>query len=101
MSPQAASRVGVFLLVAMGAGIRPARAQSRTFTVDTTADSVDAAPGDGLCADAGGLCSLRAAVMEASAGGSVAGGRGGGPRGVFKIGQGPPKGMSHKRIQGA
>ena len=101
MSPQAASRVGVFLLVAMGAGIRPARAQSRTFTVGTTADSVDAAPGDGLCADAGGLCSLRAAVMEASAGGSVAGDRVSVPGGLYKIDQGPLKVMSNMRIEGA
>lgn len=38
-----------------------------TFTVNTTADTVDANPGDGICADAQGLCSLRAAVMEANA----------------------------------
>lgn len=38
-----------------------------TFTVDTAVDSVDANPGDGSCADVGGFCSLRAAVMEANA----------------------------------
>lgn len=38
-----------------------------TFYVDTTADTVDAAPGDGSAADAGGNCSLRAAIMEANA----------------------------------
>lgn len=38
-----------------------------TFTVDTTADTVDVNPGDGICADAAGHCSLRAAVMEANA----------------------------------
>lgn len=37
------------------------------FTVNTTGDSVDANPGDGICADANGKCSLRAAVMEANA----------------------------------
>lgn len=37
------------------------------FAVDTTTDSVDTNPGDGLCADAGGDCSLRAAIMEANA----------------------------------
>ena len=42
-------------------------ALAATFTVNTTTDSVDANPGDGLCADASGLCSLRAAVMEANA----------------------------------
>jgi CSLREA domain-containing protein len=35
------------------------------FTVDTTVDSIDASPGDGICADAGGACSLRAAIQEA------------------------------------
>lgn len=38
-----------------------------TFTVNTTADTVDANPGDGVCADSQGNCSLRAAVMEANA----------------------------------
>ena len=36
-------------------------------TVDTAADGVDLAPGDGTCATTGGACSLRAAVMEANA----------------------------------
>ena len=30
-------------------------------------DTVDAAPGDGECADSNGVCTLRAAVMEANA----------------------------------
>ena len=38
-----------------------------TFVVVTTADTQDATPGDGVCADAGGLCSLRAAITEANA----------------------------------
>ena len=37
------------------------------FLVDTTSDTIDANPGDGLCADSTGSCSLRAAVMEANA----------------------------------
>ncbi len=37
------------------------------FVVDTTADTVDANVGDGICADALGACSLRAAVMEGNA----------------------------------
>ncbi|HTO26245.1 MAG TPA: hypothetical protein VMJ49_10095, partial [Gaiellaceae bacterium] len=37
------------------------------FTVDSTADSVDAVPGDGACADSGGACTLRAATQEAAA----------------------------------
>jgi len=38
-----------------------------TFTVNTTADTEDANPGDGVCADSSGNCSLRAAIMEANA----------------------------------
>src|SRR6188768_2067465 len=38
-----------------------------TFVVNTTADTQDAAPGNGVCADSGGLCSLRAAITEANA----------------------------------
>ena len=40
---------------------------ANVFTVDSEFDSIDAAPGDGLCADAAGECTLRAAVMEANA----------------------------------
>ncbi|HUE75030.1 MAG TPA: choice-of-anchor Q domain-containing protein [Pirellulaceae bacterium] len=38
-----------------------------TFVVNTTADTVDANPGDGLAVDAFGFTSLRAAIMEANA----------------------------------
>ena len=37
------------------------------FVVTTTADTVDATPGDGVAEDAEGNTSLRAAVMEANA----------------------------------
>ncbi|MEX0800814.1 MAG: sialidase family protein, partial [Dehalococcoidia bacterium] len=37
------------------------------FTVDSTADAVDANPGDGLCDDGAGACTLRAAVQETNA----------------------------------
>ena len=36
------------------------------FTVNSTADTVDATPGDGLCADPEGHCTLRAAVQESN-----------------------------------
>ena len=42
-------------------------AVSGTLTVNTTGDDQDAAPGDGLCADSAGDCSLRAALEEANA----------------------------------
>lgn len=35
--------------------------------VNNTSDTVDANPGNGVCADAGGNCTLRAAVMETNA----------------------------------
>ncbi|MDO8615675.1 MAG: CSLREA domain-containing protein [Dehalococcoidia bacterium] len=38
-----------------------------TFTVDSTADAVDDAPGNGVCATAGAVCTLRAAVQETNA----------------------------------
>jgi gliding motility-associated-like protein len=37
------------------------------FSVNTMLDTPDVNPGDGVCADAGGNCSLRAAVMESNA----------------------------------
>jgi uncharacterized repeat protein (TIGR01451 family)/CSLREA domain-containing protein len=43
------------------------RISAATFTVNSTVDSVDALPGDGLCADVNGNCTLRAAVQEANA----------------------------------
>jgi len=42
-------------------------AQASTFYVDSTDDTVDATPGDGVCDDGAGSCSLRAAIMEANA----------------------------------
>lgn len=44
-----------------------AHAGSYTFKVNTTADTHDAHPGDGTCADAQAKCSLRAAIEEADA----------------------------------
>jgi len=38
-----------------------------TFTVNSTVDAADATPGDGICATATSVCSLRAAVQEANA----------------------------------
>ncbi len=42
-------------------------AHAATFVVNSTADAVDATPGNGTCATAGGACTLRAAVQEANA----------------------------------
>ncbi len=45
----------------------PGTLQAATFTVNSTADVVDATPGDGVCATAGAVCTLRAATEEANA----------------------------------
>lgn len=44
-----------------------ATAHADTYTVNSTSDAVDATPGNGICATAGGACTLRAAVQEANA----------------------------------
>ena len=41
--------------------------QAASFTIDFSADTDDANPGNGSCADAGGNCTLRAAIQEANA----------------------------------
>src|SRR4029077_1454808 len=65
----AAAGAGACLLTAGTAGWLPGAAQaaSLTFTVVATADAHDAHPGDGVCADAAGQCTLRAALEEAAA----------------------------------
>lgn len=44
-----------------------ANAHAATFVVNTTDDTVDATPGDGICATASANCSFRAAISEANA----------------------------------
>lgn len=46
----------------------PAGGGNLAFVVDTTADTADADKGNGSCEDAGGDCSLRAAIQEVNAG---------------------------------
>lgn len=45
----------------------PSLVRAATFTVNSTLDAVDATPGDGICATAGAVCTLRAAIQEANA----------------------------------
>lgn len=54
-------------LIGLGLALSACHQNGTLFAVDVTTDSVDATPGDGLCADSLGFCSLRAAVMEANA----------------------------------
>ncbi len=55
------------LCIGMAAGAVPV--QAAAFVVDSTADSGDINPGDGLCDDGTGACTLRAAIWEANFGG--------------------------------
>ena len=57
----AAFAVILVLLVPSG------QAQAGAFIVDSTADAIDDNPGDGVCDDGTGSCTLRAAIMEANA----------------------------------
>ena len=54
--------VGLALMIA-----RLPLAQAMTFTVDSTTDATEANPGDGICDDGTGACTLRAAIQEANA----------------------------------
>lgn len=55
------------LMLGLLGGLATGYANAATFSVNSLADSVDAAPGDGVCASAAGVCGLRAAVQEANA----------------------------------
>jgi len=57
----------IILLVGL-CGILPASAapKATTYTVNSDTDAQDANPGDGVCATAGGECTLRAAIEEAN-----------------------------------
>ncbi|MGN6693932.1 MAG: hypothetical protein ACTHN0_07120, partial [Aquihabitans sp.] len=45
----------------------PAAAATATYTVNDLGDATDAVPGNDVCATAGGVCTLRAAIAEANA----------------------------------
>ncbi|MBS0396139.1 MAG: DUF11 domain-containing protein, partial [Proteobacteria bacterium] len=55
------------LWLGLAASMLALPAAAATFVVNSTGDSRDGSPGDGVCADTAGLCTLRAAVMEANA----------------------------------
>lgn len=65
---QYARATSIFILVIVVAAITqlPHAQAAGTFTVNSLADTSDAAPGNGICADAGGACTLRAAIEEAN-----------------------------------
>jgi CSLREA domain-containing protein len=47
--------------------LSPGLAVGNTFVVNSTIDAVDTVPGNGVCATAGSVCTLRAAIQEANA----------------------------------
>ncbi len=56
----------ICFLFAFGQDATAAAPINYVFTVNSTADTHDATPGDNLCADSAGNCTLRAAVEEAN-----------------------------------
>ncbi len=59
--------IGSLRAALLGAVLAAAPAAADTYTVNSTGDDVDAAPGNGVCATSDGVCTLRAAVQEANA----------------------------------
>lgn len=68
-------RLWAVVVLVLVAGLLPAGPQNRLIpaaatviiNVDSTLDTSDAVPGNGVCDDGGGNCTLRAAVDEANA----------------------------------
>ena len=58
--------LGIAIAIAGFSARSPGAFASFGFTVNSTADQIDANPGDGICATSGGACTLRAAVQEAN-----------------------------------
>ena len=54
-------------LIIICIGLLSFESYSTNFVVNITTDTQDANPGDGVCSDPGGNCSIRAAIMEANA----------------------------------
>ena len=50
-----------------GAFVQNPAARAAGFTVNSAVDRTDATPGDGICRTSQGVCSLRAAIIEANA----------------------------------
>ena len=59
--------LAILFVLALSTGSPDAvQAQETTFTVNSIADDVDATPGDGICDDGAGNCTVRAAIQEAN-----------------------------------
>jgi hypothetical protein len=57
----------ILLAAALARLLAPATATAATFAVGALSDGSDAAPGNGICDDGSGACSLRAAIVESNA----------------------------------
>jgi len=53
-------------IMAFGTLSSPRVARATPFLVNSTEDAPDAVPGDGICATLTGVCTLRAAIIEAN-----------------------------------
>lgn len=60
-------RAGIFGIAASSLLVLAASAGAATFTVNDIGDASDQTPGNGVCATAGAVCTLRAAIEEANA----------------------------------
>jgi large repetitive protein len=58
---------GIAVALAALVGMQAAAANTTTFVVNSNGDALDALVGDGRCATAAGMCTLRAAVAESNA----------------------------------
>jgi len=58
--------LSLLILLGMGGISIQAQVVGKLFTVNHSGDSADANVGDGICADAGGQCTLRAAIQESN-----------------------------------
>ena len=56
-----------FTAIIGGVLLSPGAGANTTFSVNSTADTVDSNPGNGVCATSSGVCTLRAAIQEANA----------------------------------
>ncbi|MGC9357872.1 MAG: CSLREA domain-containing protein, partial [Anaerolineae bacterium] len=59
--------ISVLMLLVGLMGMRPVSVRSAAFVVNSNNDTPDWLPGDGLCTDSWGDCTLRAAIEEANA----------------------------------
>lgn len=58
--------ISLFLVLVYGNDLQAQPVKATVITVNDVGDTLDAAPSDGVCADASGKCTLRAAVAESN-----------------------------------